>query len=301
MRIVSRPDFDGVVSAALIGDAEGIDQPVYWLEPNDFQKKTAEIRPGDIIANLPYHPDCALWFDHHATNRVDAPFRGLFREAPSAARNVYDYFRARLSRDFSELVDWADRIDSAAFTAEEVLRPQDHDHVLLSMTISGERPGDVLYWERLAGLLRRVTVREVMGDPEVARRCRRTVEENAQYGRFLAEYTRVVGPVSVTDLRALTPAPAGNRFLVYSLFPQAAVNVRIRFEEPRRETVVVNVGHSIFNPGCRVHVGRMLTAFNGGGHRGAGSARFPAARADEYLERIMDTLIRNRSEEAQSG
>ena len=79
MRIVTRPDFDGVVCAVLIGDALSIGRAVHWLEPNDFKTGAADIRPGDIVANLPFHPACGTWFDHHSTNRVDAPFQGLFR------------------------------------------------------------------------------------------------------------------------------------------------------------------------------------------------------------------------------
>jgi nanoRNase/pAp phosphatase (c-di-AMP/oligoRNAs hydrolase) len=41
-------------------------------------------------------------------------------------------------------------------------------------------------------------------------------------------------------------------------------------------------------------VGRLLAAFGGGGHRGAASARFPAALAQEYLSRIIAALEQNR-------
>ena len=33
-----------------------------------MQDGLVEIRNGDIITNLPYHPNCTLWFDHHITN-----------------------------------------------------------------------------------------------------------------------------------------------------------------------------------------------------------------------------------------
>jgi nanoRNase/pAp phosphatase (c-di-AMP/oligoRNAs hydrolase) len=57
--------------------------------------------------------------------------------------------------------------------------------------------------------------------------------------------------------------------------------------------VVVNIGHSIFNPHCNVHVGKLLAGCEGGGHRGAASARFDVARAGDYLYRIIDTLVKN--------
>jgi hypothetical protein len=297
MRIVTRPDFDGVVCAALITAALDPEAPVLWREPNDLKGGAAEILPGDIVANLPFDPRGELWFDHHATNIIYVPFNGLFRLTPSAARNVFDYFKPRFSRDFSELVDWADRIDAARFTRQEVLEPEKYDYVLLSMTLSGDRPADEPFWNRLVRLLRDQPIREVMADPEVAARCREVVAQNARYGRILRAHTRMQGPVAVTDLRPFYPPPAGNRFLVYCLFPEAVVNVRIRYEDPERRTLAVSVGHSIFNPECNVHAGRMLTAFNGGGHRGAGAARFPAEKADEYLPQILDILIRNEPED----
>jgi hypothetical protein len=293
MRIVTRPDFDGVVCAALIAAALATDPPVHWVEPSDLQAGKVDIRPGDIIANLPFHPRCDLWFDHHATNAITGPYKGLFRLTPSAARNVFSYFKDRLPESVSELVHWADRIDSADFTREQVLHPENHPYIVLSMTVSGEDPDGEPYWNRLVRLLRGTAIGQVMADTEVQSRCRRVVEANARYAQHLKACTRVERRVSVTDFRLLEPAPAGNRFLVYSLFPETVVNVRIRYEDQRKLTLVVNIGRSIFNGGCNVHIGSMLTAFEGGGHRGAGSTRFPAAKAGDYLPRILDILMRN--------
>lgn len=293
MRIVTRPDFDGVVCAVLISDALGIEPPVHWVEPNEVSKGSAGIRAGDIVANLPYDPACGMWFDHHATNRIDQPFEGLFREAPSAARNALEYFKGRFSRDYSELVYWADRIDSAGFTQDEVLHPEKYDYVLLSMTVSGETGREEAYWELLVRMLREQDIAAVMAHPEVEARCRTVVRQNGEYAEWLSKYTRIEGRVAITDFRSLDPPPTGNRFLSYSLFPEAVVSVRIRYEDAARQTVVVNVGHSIFNPNCSVHAGRLLAAFGGGGHRGAAAARFPASKADSYLPQIISTLAKN--------
>ncbi|HSO62701.1 MAG TPA: exopolyphosphatase [Desulfobacterales bacterium] len=295
MRIVTRPDFDGVVCAVLISDALDIQLPVQWLEPNAFQKGLADICAGDIVANLPFHPNCELWFDHHATNTADRPFQGLFWEAPSAASLVLEYFKDRLKRDHTELVQWADRVDSADFTRDMVLHPEKYDYVLLSMTVSGEDGDGEFYWNRLVKLLREKSMREVMADPQVAERCRAVVEQNARYADVLEAHTRVEQQVSITDLRGLDPPPSGNRFLVYCLFPETVVNVRIRYENQNKETVVVNIGHSIFNPHCNVHVGKLLAGCEGGGHRGAASARFDVSKMNDYLPEIIGRLVRNES------
>ena len=295
MRIVTRPDFDGVVCAVLISDALDIHLPVQWLQPNDFQKGLADIRAGDIVANLPFHPNCELWFDHHATNTADRPFQGLFREAPSAASLVLEYFKPRLKRDYTELVHWADRVDSADITQSMVLQPETYDYVLLSMTVSGEDREGEPYWNRLVTLLREKSMRDVMADPEVAERCRTVLEQNARYADVLEAHTRIEQHVSITDLRGLADPPSGNRFLVYCMFPETVVNVRIRYENKDKDTVVVNIGHSIFNPHCNVHVGKLLAGCEGGGHRGAASARFDVSKMNDYLPEIIGRLVRNES------
>jgi hypothetical protein len=293
MRIVTRPDFDGVACAVLISDALEIRQPVHWVEPNELSKGSADIQPGDIIANLPHDSRCDIWFDHHSTNMPRVPFKGLFRNAPSAARNVFDYFHGRFKRDYNELVYWADRIDSADFTQDEVLCPEKYDYVLLSMTVSGENGKAEGYWNKLVRLLREMDVKHVMTDPEVESRCRKVNKDNSEYADWLRKYTRVEGQVAITDFRALGHPPTGNRFLSYCLFPETVVSVRIRFEDRKQQTVVVNIGHSIFNPHCNVHVGKLLADFEGGGHRGAASTRFHVSKADQYLPRIIDRLLKN--------
>jgi oligoribonuclease NrnB/cAMP/cGMP phosphodiesterase (DHH superfamily) len=293
LRIVTRPDFDGIVCAALISDALGVNPPVYWVEPNELQKGLVVIRPGDILANLPYHPTCDLWFDHHSTNRIETPFKGLFREAPSAARNVFEYFQGRFSRSFEDLVYWADRIDAADFTQDEVLFPEKYDYVLLSMTVSAENVKDEAYWDKLVCLLRDNDRAGVMADADVNVHCRRVVRQNREYAEWLKRYTQIKGPVAVTDFRSLDRPPSGNRYLAYCLFPDCVVSVRIRYQDERKEIVVVNIGHSIFNPHCHVHVGRLLAEFGGGGHRGAASVRLQTKAAETHLPYILDILIRN--------
>ena len=55
MRLVTRADFDGLVCGALVTKFETIDDYLY-VEPKFMQDGQVEIRPGDIITNLPYHP-----------------------------------------------------------------------------------------------------------------------------------------------------------------------------------------------------------------------------------------------------
>lgn len=297
MRIVTRPDFDGVVCAVLLVDLFGDKTPVVWVEPSDLLSGRIIIRPGDVIANLPYRENCQLWFDHHYTNRIDTPFRGVYDLTPSAARLIFRHYFGQFHRDFSDLVAAADKIDSADLTMEEVLNPENHPYILLSMTISNGETADVKYWNRIVDRLRQAEIQAVIADAEISRRCRAVLRENEHYTRCLQEHTRLVDNVSITDFRSLDRVPAGNRFLVYSLFPDSVVNLRLQYEDETRKTVVAHAGHSIFNPNCRVNLGLMLTEFGGGGHRGAAAGRFPSAEANQYIAKIIETLVKNEDNE----
>ncbi|MBW2597969.1 MAG: exopolyphosphatase [Deltaproteobacteria bacterium] len=277
MRIVTRPDFDGVVCAALLYEAENVNVPVKWVEPNDMQKGIVDIHEGDIVANLPYDERCTLWFDHHHTNKIDKPFNGSFKIAPSAAG--------------------IDKIDSADLSLDEVLHPEKYEYVLLSMTVLGCDIHDEPYWNRLVDLLRKFEIQRVLQDPEVKAHCDAVVEMNKEYKKVLQENTELIEHVSVTDFRSFDKTPAGNRFLVYSMFPEAVVSVKIRYDIDDKETVAVSVGHSIFNRNCHVNVGLMLSNFEGGGHRGAGSCQFHVSKAQENIPKILDILLKNQDNE----
>jgi hypothetical protein len=297
MRIITRPDFDGIACAVLLCDALNIDGSIKWAEPNAMQKGLIEVQKGDIIANLPFHPNCDLWFDHHYTNRIDRPYNGVFKITPSAARIIFDYYEKRFKRDYRSFIDAADKIDSAKLTLDEVLHPEHYPYVMLSMTIDVRSSEDESYWNTLVDLLQKYDIDDVCRDPQVADRFQEVIARNEVYKTRLQEHTILKDHVSITDFRSVDQTPKGNRFIVYSLFPDTGVNVKIHFDSEKKEKVAVHVGHSIFNDICRVNVGLMLSAFDGGGHRGAGGTRFRTEEADQYIERIIGILLKNEKNE----
>jgi len=297
MRIVTRPDFDGVVCAVLLYEAEKIKEPVKWVQPNDMQRGLVDVHEGDIIANLPYDKRCTLWFDHHYTSRTDKPFKGAFKIAPSAAGIIYEYYKDRFQRDYRELIRETDKIDSADLSLDEVLCPEKYSYVLLSMTISNQEEPDEPYWNRLIDLLRKFEIDKVLDDPEVKEQCKAVIKQNKQYKGILIENTKLKEHVSITDFRSFDKTPIGNRFLVYSLFPKAVVSVKIYYENDAKEKVSVSVGHNIFNQNCNVNVGLMLSRFEGGGHRSAGACTFHISKADIYIPEIIDILLKNEKNE----
>lgn len=296
MRIVTRPDFDGIVCAVLIYEAqEGVTAPILWVEPSQVQNGEAEIQKGDIMANLPYDPRCSVWFDHHYSNTMESKVEGAFKIAPSAAGVAYEYYlqKGLLQPVFNELIQETDIIDAADLNKDQVLKPENYPYILLSMTVKNRDELDPPYWEKLVDLLRQKDITAIMDDPEVKKRAKLVVAENKAFVGILKEHTRTFGHVSLADFRSMAKAPSGNRFLTYSLFPDTVVSVKIRFDDKDKNIVILSIGHSIFNQGCQVNVGKLLARYGGGGHAGAGGCSMDASLADEKLQEIMDILQAN--------
>lgn len=313
MRIVTRADFDGLVCASIITLMEEIDA-FFFVEPKFMQDGMVEIRPGDIIANLPYHPNCSLWFDHHITNKAAGftensliPGRGAFRLAPSAARVVYEYYTAEGNRQkaignrkiedglkvlgserMKFLLAETDKVDAALLSPEEVLHPQ--GYVLISMTIDGVRLQDEPYWLRLIELLRDASVDEIMKEPEVKRRCQRILDSQERLKEILLQRTTLRGNVIFTDLRGVKNVPDGNRFLIYTLFPKGNISMKITNDSQRPNTTAISVGYNIFNSTSKVNVGALLKRFGGGGHRVVGSCRVPDNEAEKAIAQIFEAI-----------
>ncbi len=298
MRIVSRPDFDGIVCAVLLYRAQNIDADIKWVEPNEIQKGKVDILKGDIMANLPYSPDCSLWFDHHISNKPRGNFQGAFDIAPSAARVIYDYYKKKglLDNQYDELVFNTDIIDAADLNQDQVQHPENYPYILLSMTIKNKDYKDLPYWNKLVDLLKETDIDHILEDSEIKSRCDRVIEENIAYKKHLIEHTKIHHNISIADFRNLDSVPDGNRFLIYSLFPECNTSIKLRFDGPEKEHVLLSVGHNIFNKSSFVNIGNLLARFGGGGHAGAGGCTLEAGSADTAIQKILESLVQNKKE-----
>jgi nanoRNase/pAp phosphatase (c-di-AMP/oligoRNAs hydrolase) len=302
MRLITRSDFDGLVCAVLLQEVEQIDT-VEFVHPKDVQDGKIAVGRDDILTNLPYQSGIGLWFDHHSSeivrNQDTAAYRGRFEIAPSAARVVFNHYRdeKKLAK-YATLLESVDRSDSAQLSIDEVLRPD--GWILLSYVMD---PRTGLAYHRDYRISNRELMTKmialiaqhpndpatVLADPDVKERTDRYFAQQKDFEFYMRENSRLEGNVIITDLRNAGEPPAGNRFFVYTLFPEANIQVRV-FEGRRGEFVVCAVGHSIFNRTSRTDVGRLMDRYSGGGHRGAGTCQLPLADADTKLREIIDQI-----------
>ena len=220
--------------------------------------------------------------------------------APSAARVVCEYYTettkpddpdgaVRLaflnSRRMKYLLEETDKIDAGKLTREDVLNPR--GYVLISMTTDGRNAGDEPYWLRVIELLREEALENMLNDSEVKRRCRQILDEQEQLRKILLQRTTLKGNVIYADLRGIEKIPDGNRFLVFTLFPEGNIQVKVADDTQRPNTTAISVGYNIFNPTSQVNVGELLQRYGGGGHKVVGSSRVPNDKAEQAIKDIV--------------
>jgi hypothetical protein len=296
MRLVTRADLDGLTCAVLITSSEPIES-IELIHPQDITDKRIDITGRDILANVPYHPSCGKWFDHHeltsSNERPPADFDGRYSLAPSAARNVLDYYGPEKLARYRDLVDETDRLDGALLELGDIVNPR--GWILLGYTLDSRTGLGAFkdYFLKLLELIKTRPLSEILEEPEVRGRIERVLSENAAYQGLVERTSRLDGNVVVTDLRDEPPPyPAGNRFLIYTLFPECNVSLRLHWG-PERKFLVAALGHNILNRNCRTNIGQLCSRYGGGGHKGAGTAPLSPATAEHDIAEILRILKEN--------
>lgn len=294
MRLVTYGTLDGLSSAVLITETEPI-ASIELIHPQAITGKRFNVQPGDILANVPYSAGCAKWFDHHEATRTPPmppnEFEGKYGTAPSCSRLVYDYYRSEtpeLER-FEELIEQTDRFSSAELTVEDVSDPK--RYILLGFTLDPRSglPEHDDYFLKMVQWIKQMPLDRVLELEEVRKRAERIAADRQAFLDVVANCSCQVGNVIVTDLREVESVPVGNRFLIYTLFPEADVSLRIEWG-PKRSYVVARAGHSIFNRTCPVHVGFLMSHYGGGGHKGTGATPLAPEYSDRAIEEITEKL-----------
>lgn len=293
MRLITRADLDGLTCAILLQEVEDIES-VDFAHPKDVQDGKVAITKNDILANLPHDSRVGLWFDHHVSqaDRSAGDVDGAFAVKPSAARVIVDHYKSPKFDRYKDLMVATDRLDSARLEMDDVVAPQ--GWILVGYTLDPRTGLGAFkdYFLHLMQLAKVKTIDQIVADPQVKERVARVNAEEKQFIEHAIADSKQDGNVVVTDVRGKKNLPTGNRFLIYTLFPQANVSVRVA-DGRAGEFVSIQVGHSIFNRTCKTNVGELMAKYGGGGHVGAGTCQPKPADADRAVDEIVGTLKKN--------
>lgn len=300
MRLLTRSDFDGLVCGVLLKEA-GIIDSWQFVHPKDMQDGIVEVTEDDVLANVPYVPGCGLWFDHHASEQermdLQGKFKGDSRTAPSAARVVYDYYggKAKFGR-FDDIMTAVDKTDSGQLTVDEISNPQ--GWIMLGFIMDPRtglgrfqdyRISNYSLMEKLIDYCRGMSIQDIMKLPDVQERVKRYNEQTSAFKEMITKHTRVEANVIITDLRGVDTIYTGNRFMIYSLFPEQNISLWV-IDGRNKQNCVISLGHSIVNRSSKTNVGSLMLKYGGGGHAMVGTCQVPYADADKVLQEIIVKL-----------
>ncbi len=300
MRLLTRSDFDGLACGALLKELGVIDSWKF-VHPKDLQDGLVDVTDNDVLANVPYVAGCAMWFDHHSSEderlQGNAVFEGASRPLDSAARVIYEYYGgAEKLSNFDEMVAAVDKVDSAKLTADEILDPS--GWVLLGYIMDprtglgrfrGFRISNYELMENLIDECRVKNINEILEKPDVKERVELYFAQDALFRDMLLKYTRTDGNVIVTDLRGVEEIYTGNRFLIYSLFPEQNISVWV-VDGRNKQNCPIAVGHSVLNRTSKTDVGALLLSYDGGGHRQVGTCQVPYDSADNVIAELLTRM-----------
>ncbi|MCL2013533.1 MAG: exopolyphosphatase [Oscillospiraceae bacterium] len=299
MNLLTRSDFDGLACGAILKEVGVIDSWKF-VHPKDLQDGVVEVTSNDVLANVPYVEGCGMWFDHHkseAERLGEIKFTGSVRYLDSAAHVIYDYYKDKhdLSK-FEELIGAVDKIDAGKLSVSEILNPE--SWVLLGF-IMDPRTGlgrfrnlkisNYQLMEELMECCRSQTIDEILNNPNVQERIDLYKEQTGLFIRMVKKHTVAKGSVIVTDLRGVETIYSGNRFIIYSLFPDQNISVWI-VDGRNKQNCSIAVGHSILNRTSAANVGSILLSYGGGGHKQVGTCQIPYEDSDRVINELVDKL-----------
>lgn len=301
-RLITRSDMDGLVCAVLLKEI-GLLGEIVFHHPKDVQDGKVAVTERDILTNLPYVPGCGLCFDHHASEALrnsgqPTPGYILQPDAKSAARVVFDHYggKARFPRISDEMMDAVDKADSAGFSRADVLQPQGWE--LLSFLMDARtglgrfrefRISNYQLMMMLIDCCRDMPIADILALPDVSERVDLFFAQHALFRAQIQRVARVHGKLVVLDLRDEAVIYAGNRFVVYAMFPQCDISMHVMWGREKLNTVYT-VGKSIFDRGSPVAVGDLMLAHGGGGHHAAGTCQGANASAETLKQALIERI-----------
>jgi nanoRNase/pAp phosphatase (c-di-AMP/oligoRNAs hydrolase) len=297
-RLVTRSDFDGLVCAVLLKELDIIDE-IKFVHPKDMQDGKIAITNNDITTNLPYVEGAHLVFDHHFSetlrhekikkNHIIDPY------AASAARVLYKYYggQPKFPHISEAMMEAVDKSDSAQFSQEEVLHPA--EWVLLNF-IMDARTGLGRFKEftvsnyqlmmQLIDYCKNHKIEQILELPDVKERVDLYFEQEEKFKEQVQRCAKVYNDLVVLDLRNEEIIYAGNRFVIYALFPECSISIHTLWGLKQQNTVFA-VGKSIFNKNSKVNIGHLMLRYGGGGHMNAGTCQIENDRASKILNELI--------------
>ncbi len=301
MRLITRSDFDGLACGLLLSSAGLIDSWKF-TEPDEIRDGTTLITENDILANMPFTEGCGLWFDNRSSEQERQQYKGRYKGEssimPSTARIIYEYYGGKERfPEYDELMEAVDNEVSGNLTRDEILNPKGWIMIgfLIDPVIGAERfrnftISNSQLMDKLMNECSNKSAEEILDMDDVKERMDSYNEQTDLFKDMIHKYTKVKKDAIITDLRGVNPVYAGNRYIIYSLYPEQ--NISCLITDCKGGTgCSCSVGYSILNRTSNVNIGNIMIKYGGEGYKSAGICRFGDDEAAEKVPKLLKDLI----------
>ena len=134
------------------------------------------------------------------------------------------------------------------------------------------------------------TIEQILELPDVKERVDLYFEHQVKFREQIERCVRIDSNLVTLDLRKEDTIWAGNRFMVYALFPQTNISIHIIWGKNKQNTVFA-IGKSILNRTSKTDVGALCLEYGGGGHNAAGTCQVENLKAEKVLQELTDKIL----------
>lgn len=295
--------FDGMTSAALftkLRQSLNDDQLSFAYRSCGYSPKLKSVPDrwlkGDenAIVDFKYAATKRLhwYFDHHVTafdserqlKRTHLDDGHLFYDphytscAKLIADRALDHFGVDLSAQ-AELIEWADRIDSANFESPDEAIARNHPIMQFASVV--ERHGNTEFYQKMVPRLIREPLSAIVQSDEVQDRWAPIAVEHQGVLRRIREACELRGEVVFADLHE-HELPGSGKFVSYAVFPHARYSVTV-LRTPKH--FKLSIGYNPWSQKTRKHdIASICARYGGGGHPVVGAVSISLDQVDRVLE-----------------
>ena len=251
-------------------------------------------------------PQLTWYFDHHVSafpspadrtiyeeRSHGRPSRTMFHDGTygSCTKLIADIGKAQFGLDVSnqsELIRWADMIDTAGFPSAEMAVARS-EPVLHLMTVVEHQGGDSFLQTMVPRLLEE-PLEEIARGADIEAAFTPLAAQHEGYVELVKKHATVKGDVVTVDLSPVVVDVAA-KFVTYSLWPDSAYSVVLSCSPSKSK---ISIGYNPWSPIARRHnIAAICERHGGGGHPVVGAISLPAdqiERARKLMNEIAEEL-----------
>jgi len=236
-------------------------------------------------------PKLTWWFDHHQSAFLSAEDAAHYEHWKDTKRFYFDpnfractSFIARIARevygweapDLADLVHWAEIIDGALYASAAEAVAMREPAMKLTLVIEASKGSEIV--QQIIRRMQRESLAAILAEPEIRAQFEPLYERHLQSTEIIRRVARSESGVIWFDV-ADYDLEGYNKFIPYSLFPEATYSVSVSLASFRTK---VSVGSNPWAAAPPTHnLASICERYGGGGHPRVGAISFGRDQVEE--------------------